>query len=96
MKRTIILITFILTSLVVNAQDNRFLPRLFSRDVSHGREHSKLQKELSFETWEKKQPKVRLNAVKDAVEQSKETSGKKNKTTKLKRKENRIRKRIKT
>lgn len=56
--------------------------------------HKKLQKERSFETWEKNQPKVRLKAVKNAVEQSKEIKGSNNKLSKLKRKEARIRERI--
>lgn len=82
--------------MAVNAQDNKFLPRLFSRDVSQAREHRKLQNDLSFETWEKKQPKVRVKATKYAVKQSKETSSESSATTRLQKREERIRKRIKT
>lgn len=55
----------------------------------------KEQKEKSFETWEKNQPKVRINAVKSAVKQSKEINGHRTATARLQRKENRIRKQIK-
>lgn len=55
----------------------------------------KEQKEKSFETWEKNQPKIRINAVKSAVKQSKEIKGHRNMTARLQRKENRIRKQIK-
>lgn len=54
----------------------------------------KEQKAKSFETWEKNQPKIRANAVKSAVKQSKEMKGHRNTTARLQRKENRIRKQI--
>ena len=54
----------------------------------------KEQKDKSFETWEKNQPKIRANAVKSAVKQSKEINGHRNSTARLQRKENRIRKQI--
>ena len=56
--------------------------------------HKKLQKERSFETWEKNQPKTRIKAVKLAVKQSKEVNGHRNQTARLVRKEDRIRQRI--
>ena len=56
--------------------------------------HKKLQKERSFETWKKNQPKTRIRAVKSAVKQSKEVNGFRNQTARLVRKENRIRKGI--
>lgn len=54
----------------------------------------KEQYERSFEFWQKKQPKVRIEAVKAAVEQSKDVRGERNKKSKLVARENRIRERI--
>lgn len=54
----------------------------------------KEQKERSFQEWEKNQPKIRANAVKSAVKQSKEMKGHRNANARLQRKENRIRKQI--
>lgn len=93
MKKLFFLILFILSLNQAEAQ-TKFFGNLFNTDVSHAREHRKLQNDLSFETWEKKQPKVRIKVTKDAVEQSKETKGTGNKKARLKRKEERIRQRI--
>lgn len=62
--------------------------------TSHLRYHKKLQNERSFETWKRNQPKVRINAVKEAKKQSKAMNGKNNQTARLIRKEERIRKGI--
>ena len=62
--------------------------------TKHIRYHNKLQKERSFDTWEKSQPKIRLKAVKLAVKQSKNTKGKNSQSARLVRKEERIRKQI--
>jgi hypothetical protein len=56
--------------------------------------HQGLQKYHSFERWEKEQPKVRIKAVKSAVQQTKEVKGKNSQSARLVRKENRIRKQI--
>ena len=55
------------------------------------RYHQKLQKERSFETWKRNQPKVRIDAVKQAKKQSKSVHGDNNQVTRLQRKENRLR-----
>lgn len=71
---------------------------LFGPDANaqtpHLRYHNKLQNERSFTTWEKSQPKIRVNAVKAAVKQSKAMRSNNNQTARLVRKENRIRKSI--
>jgi hypothetical protein len=56
--------------------------------------HQGLQKHYSFERWEKDQPKIRIKAVKSAVQQTKEVKGKNSQSARLVRKENRIRKSI--
>jgi hypothetical protein len=71
---------------------------LFGPDANaqtpHLRYHNKLQKERSFESWRKSQPKIRVNAVKSAVKQSKSIRGNNNQSARLVRKENRVRKSI--
>lgn len=62
--------------------------------TAHLRYHKKLQNERSFETWKRNQPKVRINAVREAKKQSKAMNGKNNQTARLIRKEERIRKGI--
>lgn len=61
---------------------------------SQARYHSKLQNERSYDTWEKNQPRVRIKAAKLAVEQSKDINNDRNKSARLRRKEDRITSRI--
>ena len=56
---------------------------------------AKEQKERSFQEWERRQPKVRIEAVKSAIDQSKLVNGTRGKSARLKRKENKLRQRIK-
>jgi len=94
MKKILLTFGVLFVFLNANAQSDRFIV-LFRNDVSQAREHKKVQNERSFETWEKNQPKVRIEAVKAAVEQS-NTNSKSNKSKRrLKNKETRIRNRIK-
>jgi hypothetical protein len=58
------------------------------------RNHAKLQKEMSYETWLKNEPKNRINQVKSAVNQSKDIQKKRNKTAKLVRREEALRAKI--
>lgn len=56
--------------------------------------HQKIQIERSFEVWESKQKGVRVRAVKSAIKQSKEVNGTNNRKSRLRKKENRLRKNI--
>jgi hypothetical protein len=50
--------------------------------------HEKLQRELSFYTWEKNQPKVRRKAARSAKKQKKQIEKREEFYTRLKEKEN--------
>ena len=50
--------------------------------------HEKLQRELSFYTWEKNQPKVRIKAARSAKKQKKQIEKREEFYTRLKEKEN--------
>lgn len=58
------------------------------------RDHAKMQQQTSYQTWRNNQPKVRISAVKSTVKQSKEMYSEKNRLSRLKRKEIKIRKQI--
>lgn len=61
-----------------------------SNGQSMAREHAKLQKELSFETWHSKQAKTRIKAAKEAVRQAKDSNKSMRQADKINRKEDRI------
>jgi uncharacterized protein YcfL len=58
------------------------------------RDNQKLQYERSYEYWKITQKKTRIKAVKYAVNQSKDVKGYNSRVSRLKRKEERIRKNI--
>jgi hypothetical protein len=55
---------------------------------------AKDQKERSFQEWRKQQPKARIKSVKSAIKQSKFTRKTEKKSAGLRRKENKLRQRI--
>lgn len=61
-----------------------------SNAQSMAREHAKLQKELSFQTWQSKQAKTRIRTAKESLRQAKDSNKSIRQADKINRKEDRI------
>ena len=81
MKNILLIFAFVLITGMANAQS----------DLKWYRDY---QKSVEWDHWLKSQPKKRIEAVKYALKQSKDINSRNKKSANLKKKEDRIRKRI--
>lgn len=66
-----------------------FMPR-DTYAQSMAKEHAKMQKKLSFEIWQSKQGKTRIQSAKQAVKQAKQANKSVKQSDRINRKEDRI------